>query len=611
MTPRTTRTEISSIAAMLLAFMPALTPALLTGCESPLRPHDRSEDGTTLAPAVTGALEREIANLPKEPIARTVEQGPSAVENTLAPRREELDRLGPQWMVGGGLDIGPTLGGDARQEVQVNLRSAIRRAVENNLSVQAARLDEGISEARLAQAEAAFDFTLFADTSFNRTTRPLIGTLAGTTVLNSVNDARDWSLTTGLRKPLVTGATFDVSTTMDRTHRFPLSDYSPDPAWSSAVSMGITQPLLRGFGSDVNMAQIRIAENADRASFEDTRASLLRTVADVEAAYWRLVLARQQVVAAQWLVSVGTEVRDVLERRQNFDATRAQYANAVATVEQRKASVLSAQRAVNEANNALKALMNDPDLPVGGDMAIVPIDVPVEEAVSQDLRAAIVTAADRSPDVAKALLGIDNASIGMVVADNGRLPQLDLEGRLSWFGLDGSFGESYEEISSGDFVDYLVGLKFSQAIGNRGAEAAYRESRLGRSKAVLAYRASVQNAVLNVRNALQGVMTSYELIRQNRAFRVAQAENLRALLVSEKTLGSLTPEFLQLKFQQQDTLARAHLQFVDSLTSYNVAISELHRAMGTGLEMNQIEIEVVDPADAAAPAPAAGDKPAA
>jgi outer membrane protein TolC len=112
---------------------------------------------------------------------------------------------------------------------------------------------------------------------------------------------------------------------------------------------------------------------------------------------------------------------------------------------------------------------------------------------------------------------------------------------------------------------------------------------------VLAYRAAVQNAVLQVRNALQGVATSYDLIAQNRAFRVAQAENLRALLVSEKTLGSLTPEFLQLKFQQQDTLARAQVQLAGSLTSYNVAISALHRAMGTGLEMNQIEIEVVDP----------------
>jgi outer membrane protein len=596
MTPRPRPVRVP----LLGVFVLTLAPALLTACQSPLRSGEGDDDGSRLSPAVTGALERELANLPKDPVARPAvrpeDAGPSSVEQTLAPRRDELDRLGPQWMVGGGLDIGPTLGGDARQEVHLSLQSAIQRAVRNNLSVQAARVDQAISEARLAAAEAAFDFVLFADTSFDRGTRPLIGTVAGASVLNSVSDAQEWTLNTGIRKPLVSGATVDVSTSMTRTTRYPRSDYSPDPAWASAVSIGITQPLLRGFGSDVTMAEIHIAENNDRSAFEDMRASLLQTVSAVESAYWQLVLARQQVVAAQWLVSVGTEVRDVLERRQSFDATKAQYANAVATVEQRKAAVLSAQQAVNEANNALKALMNDSDLPVGSDVAVVPIDVPVEVAVLQDLRAAIVTAAERSPDVSKALLNIDNASIGTLVADNARLPQLDLEGRLSWFGLDGSFGESYEEIGSGDFVDYLIGLRFSQAIGNRAAEAAYREARLSRSKAVLAYRAAVQNAVLNVRNALQGVTTSFELIRQNRAFRVAQAENLRALLVSEKTLGSLTPEFLQLKFQQQDTLSRAHLQFVQSLIGYNVAISQLHQAMGTGLEMNQISIEVTDPA---------------
>ncbi len=581
---------------LMAALVLAVAPTLLTGCASPLRPKDGVDDGSRLSPTVTGALEREIANLPTAPAVRPTGTGPSDVEKTLAPRREELDRLGPQWLTANaGLDIGPTLGGEGRQEVQLNLQSVIQRAVRNNLSVQAARIDEGISEARLARAEAAFDFTVFANTSFDRNTQPLMGTVAGATVLNTVANASDWSLTTGIQKPLVTGAMVDVSTTMARTRRYPLDNYSPDPAWSSAVSLGITQPLLRGFGTDVNMAEIRIARNTDRAAYEEMRGSLLRTVADVEAAYWRLALARQQVVAAQWLVEVGTEVRDVLERRQGFDATRAQYANAVATVEQRKASVLSAQRAVNEANNALKALMNDPDLPVGSDIAVIPIDAPVEVPVTQELRAAIVTAADRSPEIAKALLGIDSASIGMEVADNGRLPQLDLEGRLSWFGLDGNFGESYEEISSGDFVEYVIGAKFSQAIGNRAAEATYREARLSRSKAVLAYRTSVQNAVLNVRNALQSVSTSFNLISQNRAFRVAQAENLRALLVSEKTLGSLTPEFLQLKFQQQDTLARAQLQLAESLISYNIAISELHKAMGTGLEMNQIQIEVVDP----------------
>ncbi|MFO0828363.1 MAG: TolC family protein [Phycisphaerales bacterium] len=570
---------------------------LLTSCSAPLRPRDAADDGKGLGPAVTSALERELAQLPTTAAPLPPPAASTDVEQTLISRRTELEAIGPQWTQGGtGLDVGPGLDVAAPTEVQLGLKTAIQKAVQNNLAVQAARVTQAISDAQLAQAEAAFDATLFADTNFTRSTQPGIGTVVGGGVLiNSLRNNREWAFTTGIQKPLVTGGRVEVSTSMSRNTIFPTSAYSPDPAWSTAVNLGLVQPLLRGFGTDVNMAQIRVARNTDRIAYEQMRSQLLQTVANAEAAYWRLALARQRLVAAKWLVEVGTESRDVLARRREFDATLAQYANAVATVEQRKASVIEAQRAVQLANNTLKAVMNDPDLPVGGEASIVPMDLPVDAPVQQDLRQAIISAAEKSPEVAAALLNIDSTSIGVTVADNQRLPQLDLEGRLGWFGLDGDFGQAYSDITSGDFVEYVVGARFSQAIGNQAAEAGYREARLSRSKAVLAYRASVQSAVLQVKNALQDVRTNYDLIRQNRAFRLAQAENLRALLVSEKTLAALTPEFLQLKFQLQDTLARAQLQWVGSLTEYNVAMSELYRAMGTGLDMNQIEIKVIDP----------------
>ena len=83
--------------------------------------------------------------------------------------------------------------------------------------------------------------------------------------------------------------------------------------------------------------------------------------------------------------------------------------------------------------------------------------------------------------------------------------------------------------------------------------------------------------------------------RARRSFRVAQAENLRALLVEEETLASLTPEFLNLKFQRQDGLALARLQEIEALVDFDQAVAELYRAMGIGLEMKQIEFQVGDP----------------
>ncbi|MED6307109.1 MAG: hypothetical protein VX563_03810, partial [Planctomycetota bacterium] len=98
--------------------------------------------------------------------------------------------------------------------------------------------------------------------------------------------------------------------------------------------------------------------------------------------------------------------------------------------------------------------------------------------------------------------------------------------------------------------------------------------------------------VLQVKNALRDVRTSSLLIGQTRALRLAQAENLRALRVTQKTMAQLTPEFLALKFQRQDGLATARVREVQALVEYNTAIARLFQSMGIGLQMNRIELQI-------------------
>ena len=110
---------------------------------------------------------------------------------------------------------------------------------------------------------------------------------------------------------------------------------------------------------------------------------------------------------------------------------------------------------------------------------------------------------------------------------------------------------------------------------------------------MLAYRQTIKQVVLDVKSALRDVVTNYELIEATRSFRVAQAENLRALLVEEEMLRGLTPEFLNLKYQRQDTLATARRQELEALADFDTALSRLARALGTSLSEHGIEIEIV------------------
>lgn len=580
--------------------MPPLLLGLLTllgGCSTP---YGTEDDTARLQAAIREAIARETAGDgpaadPDPPAAPGVE---SEVISALAPRRAELDELGPRApRAGTELELGVDLLGEPQQQVTLGLRDAITTAIEHNLAAEAARLGRGISDSEVVRAEAAFDAVLFSDFEFRRLDQPqVVPFITGADVpLNTpTRDVKQWELETGLRNRLETGGAIEVSTSIgyDDIADSPGIAFQPDPAWGTAVSLGLTQPLLRGFGSDVALSEVRLARNAARASTEALREQLLTVVTEVEAAYWDLVLARQQLAAAQWLVEVGTEVRDVLTRRRGLDVTDANYADAVATVERRKADLILAQRNLRAASDLLKALVNAPELPVGDETLVVPSDWMTDQPSRHELRESITVGIESSPVVRQALLAIDDASIGVTVADNGRLPQLDLRGLLRWNGLDTGLGSSYDDLGTGDYVDYVAGLQFAQAIGNRAAEAVYRQARLRRSSALVAWRRSVQQTVLAVKNALRDVRSNHLLVEQYRALRLAQAENLRALLVDERTKGVLTPEFLALKFQRQDGLAAAQVREVRALVDYNTAISRLYRAMGIGLRMNRIELRI-------------------
>ena len=565
-----------------------------SGCTTP--EEDRPElQG--LRRSMDAAVTRELAKAPESDPLKPVTRPTPEVFAELQERRAQLDSMGPQISkAGAGLELGVDLYGKPYPEVMLSLQDAMRMAVKNNLGVQGSRLQQGVTQAELVAAQAAFDANFVAGTqgiSQNQPTQNFGGFLPS----DFSNQFKQWSFSSGIQSATVTGGTFNVGMESTYSRLYPENLYSNNPAWINSLQVGLSQPLLRGFGTDVNMAQIRLARNNDRRSLQQLRQSLLNLCRDVEINYWQLVQARQRVVSAQWLVRVGVEVRDVLAKRRAFDTTQAQYADAVAKVEDRKSQVIRAQRDVTAAVDRMKVLLNDPSLPVGDETMIVPTDFMVDQALVFSLRDAISTAVEQSPTITQALLGVDDASIRQVVADNGRLPNLNLNAQMQYNGLESGYGDSWQELAEAGFVNYLVGLSFSQPIGNRAPEANYRRARLQRSQAVLAYRSAVQNSIFSVKDALRGVDAQYRLIEQTRAYRLAQAENLRALLVDEQTIATLTPEFLALKFQRQQELASAQVQEIQSLVDYNGSIAQLWNAMGTGLQMNRVELQVSDPVE--------------
>ena len=566
----------------------------LVGCSSPIWD---DEGDWVLRQRVAEAIENELATLPSGGEPLETSQPPGEIEAALAERRAELDAIGaPIALPRGMLDMGPDLTGGKQREVATSLQSAIVSAVGNHLATQIARLQPAINQADVVAAEAAFDALFFSNIDFTRTDQPsTVPVLMGVPLGTPFNASERYRFETGVRTRLTSGAVVSLATDLTRfRNRVGGFSLAPDPAYTGALRLGVAQPLLRGFGSDVNTASIRLARNLKRRSVQQLRAELLQLLANVESTYWDLAFSWHHLAIQQWLLQVGIEVREIMDRRRDFDTKLAQYSDAVARVEQRKANIIRARRSIRAASDAMKLLINDPQLTVGSEAVLVPLEEMVEAPVRYNLRETIMAAVTNRPEIQQAILAIDDATIRQTLADNSRLPLLNLSAEMAYFGLTESAGDVYGELFEGSFVDYVLGLKFEWPIGNRAAEASSRRARLQRSAAVIGYQQVVQSVVVDVKAALRDVIANYELIQASRSFRVAQAENLRALLVEEETLAGLTPEFLNLKFQRQETLAAAQREEVRALANYNKSVAALYRAMGVSLAMNRIELETTD-----------------
>lgn len=518
----------------------------------------------------------------------------------LAPERiDELQRTsGLRSYASAPGELGGTLpddllGGDGA-EAEISLDNAIAMAVRNNLAGRAARLDPAIAAEQRIVADAAFDWLLFADAGFGRNDNPsAVPIVNGVPVGTALNRSDFFDATVGVQRLTRDGGVVTASTTTNIfNNQSPGFNRDPDPSYTADLDLTLSQPLARGFGRDVNLAEVRLADNATLAATESLRRTLMDVITETERAYWSLALARYELRVRERLLERGIETRDALRGRLDFDVTQAELSDAVATVEQRRADVIRAASRVRTRSDELKRLINDPAEPLAGETLLIPAEIPADTPIEFSLVDSLATALSARPEVRIAELGIRDADIREAVARDARMPLVNLDAAVNLTGLEDDAFDAYEEAFETDFFDASIGLRYEQPIGNRAAEAALRRARLERVRTVVEYRDAVQGVVLDVKTALRNVATNYRLVEQTRIFRLAAAENLRALQAEEETIRSLTPEFLNLKLTRQEALATAEFQEAQSLADYATSLADLDRAVGRTLERRGVTVVV-------------------
>lgn len=559
--------------------------ALLAGCVHPL-PRDMEQTLRTQMAASHRVYRDAIRDAGDIEMTRPSNLVTQGLEPDRIAKLEQIS--GPAANEHTMLQVGPDLmGQDELKTVTMSLQTAITLAAQNNRDLRLTKLVPAVRDVQITQAEAVFDAVAFFTYDFQKLDTPQPRTVGGLDVFGSVqDDSRDF--TVGIRKLMDTGGQLSISTNMRRENRIP-SFFAVDTFYETNVSVDLVQPMLRNFGSDITRSQIMLSTNAHEQALADLKDTTMEVIASTEESYWQLVFNRHRLLILLRLVRDAEKAQRIIEARQQFDAASEQVSQIRAFVGERRLDIIEGRTALRQASDQLKQLIYAPHLPLSGEELIIPLDSMVDAPIQFNALDAIRTAFQHRPDLQRALSEIKDASIRQRVADNQRLPLLDLAASVRYNGVsEEDVRNAYDTANDDEFIDYLLNLQFEMPIGNRAAQAAMRQREIERNGAVINYERVTQAAVLEVKSALRQLNANYESIGASNDTRLASADSMRAIQAQWDAGTDLTPDFVDRWIDRKLDLSRNEIREIAELAEYNTSIVRYYQTLGTLLEHNGI-----------------------
>ena len=481
--------------------------------------------------------------------------------------------------------------------VRLTLQQCIHLAAANSLTVRVASYQPGIDESRVREAQAKWDPIFFTQVQFQHTD-VIQPSVQDPTITNPIGEPIRFSVLSfesGIKEDTPYGTEFQIVYDYGYTDRLlPAILQQPgqvNPFYNNELTLKITQPLLQNFGADANYARITIARNTQGVSLLDFRLALEKQMADIEEAYWQLVLAERDVQIREELLQRAKATDTLVRARVGTDATDIDVAQSEAAVSQREEDLPTARAAVEKLSNKLKRLINDPTLPVATGPLLLPADIPTEDPIQFDPKEAINTALDYRAELAQQRLKIDSAYVTQKAARNNELPTLNFTGSFGVQGDGSTFGGAFRSQGDANLLDYTAGFELDIPLGFQEAKAIYRRTLLTRLQAISQYADTQSQVTQEVKDTLADVTATWSEIDKSRQARLKVQHELGLLEDRIQNHGlALSPPITQNRLQFQSDLAEAERREMDAITRYNIALSKLEQAKGTLLRYNNVNM---------------------
>lgn len=401
-------------------------------------------------------------------------------------------------------------------------------------------------------------------------------------------------------------------------------------AWTTWFDLEARHPWLQGSGVDFNRLAgpnatpgningVVIARlNADTA-LADLEAGVRNFVSDVENAYWDLYFAYrdldakiaarnasletwQRIRALYDQGRRGGEAEKEAQAREQYyrfqeeaqNALHGKLVDGTRTNNGTSGGTFRGTGGVYVVERRLRLLIG---LPINDGKLIRPSQEPMQVKMIYDWEMSLVEALTRRVELRRQKWQIKKREAELQANKNFLLPQLDTVGRYRFrgFGDDlfenggvpGRFNNAWDDLVTGDFQEWQVGVEMSFPIGFRRAYAAVRHSelQLARERALLLEQ---ERAVIyDLSNAIADVDRAHEIVETILNRRLAAREQLAAVQAAFDADNAT----LDLLLEAQRRAAESDVAYYRSLVEYTLSVKNVQVEKGTLLDFNQVVLQ--------------------
>jgi outer membrane protein TolC len=462
--------------------------------------------------------------------------------------------------------------------LKITVIEATLIGLENNKSLVVQRFNPQINRTLEQQQLAVFDpdvnVTISKSKTKSETTpRPGLGSFSSRT--------QDLSADVAVSQFFPTGTMLSLLGSTDKL----TGSFLNEPFVTTRIGASVTQSLLRGFGTTVNLASVEQAKIDTKASQYELRGFVENLVAQIEETYWDYVLAERQItIVNQSLEIAQKQLDETTERIKVGDLAQSEKVAAEAEVALRQENLIDARSTLAKTRLSLLQQINPPG-PNSWDREIVLQSVPeIPNEQPGDIEKHVAMALQMRPELNQAKLAWQRDELEIVKTRNGLLPQLDLFITLGRSGYANSFGQSVDNISHKSNYDILGGVTFEYPPLNRGAQAANLRATITRDQAREAINNLAQSVEVDVRNAGLEITRTREQVAATSASRKLQEEKLRVEMEKFK-VGKSTS--LLVAQAERDFFA-SQIAEIQAVVNNIKAFVEFYRLEGTLLERRGI-----------------------